>query len=386
MKQVMSVGELKQRDTQLKIVSLLYRHSTMAVAQLSKETNLSLPTIRGVLEGLVSDGVVIQIGEPNTKNGRTPFYYKLNPSAFSLFIVELGQSSARCAIIDCTNSIVAFQNVDKITIDDVDLEHQFYSLYQQMVVEAGVDEKSVRVVGISMPGLIDSEQGLNHTIKIHEYQNVGERFSALFGKRVFLENDARMKAFCEQSFGVAKERQNVLVVDWSDSLGMGIIANNRMIRGANGFAGEFAHIRMVQDGELCICGKRGCMHTIASAEYLLKSARQAIEKQESSMLTTEFFGRTEELTIADVIRVAGRGDELSITLIRRVSENLASGLSILVQLHNPELIVVTGDMAEAGDMVKMPLVMKLHQYCLSDITRNFQVELSSGNNSIELGS
>jgi N-acetylglucosamine repressor len=129
-----------------------------------------------------------------------------------------------------------------------------------------------------MPGLVDSVSGINYTIKNPQMQNIRERLEAEFGIMVYIDNDARMQAYGEYIFGKAKNRRNAIVVNWSWGVGMGMILNGELYRGTTGFAGELSHIQLAEEGDLCICGKRGCLETVASANTLLKLAYRAYRK------------------------------------------------------------------------------------------------------------
>ncbi|MGV8826676.1 MAG: ROK family protein [Breznakibacter sp.] len=372
----MSVGEQKRYQLQLQIICLLYQSGVMTAAALSKKLNLSLPTIRGLLEGLMGASIVLQVGD-SCKSGRKPFNYQLSESAFYVFVVEVGHSHSRCAIINCLNQLVGEIQVLPVHMDDPDFESLFSHAFMQMASISGVDNTRVSAVGISMPGLIDSAKGVNNTIGNEAKRDVAGRLKKMFKKPVFVENDARMNALGELVFGMARGKQNVMVVNWNDGLGLGIVVDGRIISGSDGFAGEFSHIRIVRNGELCQCGKCGCLQTIASANYLLTLAKDAIAQNHTSHLTAQFHNCLNELTVPAIIEMAQRGDELSLSLLRQVSENLAWGLSILIQLNNPELIVINGPLAKAGELIKMPVLLALNQYCLRDISKQVSIEISS---------
>ena len=372
----MAVVEQKRYQLQLQMISLLYQAGSLKASELAKKLNVSLPTVRSLMEGLIDTSVVTQISD-SAKTGRKPFNYQLSESAFYVFVVEVGHSHSRCAIINCLNQIVGKVQEVVANMDDPDFEFLFYQAFQKMVGASGIDGKRVSAVGISMPGLIDSVNGINHTIGNELKRDVAGRLRKVFQKPVFVENDARMNALGELVFGMARGKQNVMVVNWSDGLGLGIVVDGRIISGSDGFAGEFSHIRIVRNGELCQCGKCGCLQTIASANYLLKLAKAAIAQEHTSHLTAQFRNRTNELKVSDIIEMAQRGDELSLSLLRQVSENLAWGLSILIQLNNPELIVINGPLAKAGELIRMPLLLALNQYCLRDISKQVSIEISS---------
>lgn len=372
----MAVVEQKRYQLQIQMISLLYQTGSLTASSLAKKLNISLPTVRNLMEGLIENSIVSLVSD-TCKLGRKPFNYRLSDCAFHVFAVEVGHVNSRCAIINCWNQVVGQVLLVPANIDDTNFESSFFQAYQTLLTAGKLSERQVAAVGISMPGLIDSVRGFNFTIANELDQDVAGRLQKVFQKPVFVENDARMNALGESAFGLAREKQDVLVVNWSSGLGLGIIAGGSIISGSDGLAGEFSHIRLVQNGELCRCGKRGCLQTIASTDYLLSIAKEAIVQKQTSHLTSQFGECPDKLQVSDIIEIAWRGDEIAQSLLRKVSENLAWGLSILIQLNNPELIVINGSLAKAGELVKMPLLLALNQYCLRDISKQVNIEISS---------
>lgn len=371
----MAVVEQKRYQLQLQMISLLYQAGSLTASALAKKLNISLPSVRSLMEGLIETSVVALMDD-SSKSGRKPFCYQLSQTAFYVFVIEVGHTHSRCAIINCLNQTVGQIQMVLANMDDPDWEFLFLHAFQQMANASGIDNNRVSAVGISMPGLIDSVRGINHTIVDEAKRDVAGRLQKVFRKPVFVENDARMNALGELVFGMARGKQNVMVINWNNGLGLGIVVDGHILGGSDGFAGEFSHIRIVRNGELCQCGKCGCLQTIASANYLLKLAKDAIEQNYTSHLTSKFRNCLNELTVPAIIEMAQRGDELSLSLLRRVSENLAWGLSILIQLNNPELIVINGPLAKAGELIQMPLLLALNQYCLRDISKQVSIEIS----------
>ncbi|MCD6355568.1 MAG: ROK family protein, partial [Prolixibacteraceae bacterium] len=132
----------------------------------------------------------------------------------------------------------------------------------------------------------------------------------------------------------------------------------------------------VEDGELCICGKRGCLETIASINTLLKSAKNGIEKGTISQLTKKFKNNIEKLKAEDILKAAKSGDEFSISLLHKIGIALGKGLSVTIQLLNPEIIVLGGIISNANQFVLIPIQQSLNRYCLEQILANTKIVIS----------
>ncbi|MGD9928474.1 MAG: ROK family transcriptional regulator [Mangrovibacterium sp.] len=374
--QKMAISELKRYKLRMQIIRLLYKRNLQSASALSKKINVSLPTVRSILEDLIEENVVVASGTGNSQGGRKPTIYSLSGDAFFILAIELGQYRGKAVIFNSLNEevlpVVGFET----NIDDPQLEEKMEKVIGELLTRAGLQPDKLSAIGVSMPGLVDSENGINRTIKRTADRNIATRLTNRFGIRTYIENDARMQGLGEFMFGKARNTNNTLIINWNWGLGLGMVLNGDIYSGATGCAGELSHIRIMENGKLCECGKRGCLQTIAGAQHLLDMARDEIAQGTISQLTSQFGERPQELTPDDIINCAKKGDELSISLLTTISTNLAWGISILIQLYNPELIVLNGRLTQAGQFILIPVQHALNQYCLKNISENVRIEIS----------
>lgn len=371
-----ALSELKRHNLRMQIIRLLYKKSPQSAVHLSKKLSISLPSARAVLNELIEENVAFITGTGESSGGRKPVLYSLSGDAFYILAVEMDQYKAKAVLLNCLNEFSSNIAEFSTNIDDPDFIGKLDLAFNQLQTESGIIESKIHAIGICMPGLIDPRNGLNQTIKNPKSRNIAEQVSKHFKLATYIENDARMQTLGEFVFGKAKNTHNTLVINWSWGLGLGMIINGEIFAGSNGCSGEFSHIRVVEDGELCECGKRGCLQTIAGARHLLNLAKQAIAAETISQLTNDFNSRIDELTVKDVITSALKGDELSINLINKLGKNLAWGLSILIQLYNPELILLSGPLTVPKQHLLVTIQQTLHQYCLENILSNVKLEIS----------
>ena len=174
----------------------------------------------------------------------------------------------------------------------------------------------------------------------------------------------------EYHFGAAKEFRDAIIIHWSWGLGLGIFVNGQLYSGNNGFAGEFSHIPMVENGDLCICGKRGCLETVASSNTIMKLVKQGFANHEVSSLINHFKDHPEQVTPDDVITWARHGDEFCISILNEIGKAMGKGLSYIIQLLNPEVIVLSGPLSKARQYVLSPVQQSLNRLCLEKISGN----------------
>lgn len=372
----MAISELKRYKLKMQIMSLLYQKSSRSASTLSKLTNVSLPTVRLVLDELIEENVVAIRGIGDSQGGRKPVIYSLSADAFYILAVELGHHSAKAVIYNSHNNEVSRILSFETNINDSELEGAVDKALNALLAETKLQKQKIVAIGLSMPGLIDSEQGINKTIRKGANRDVVSRFSRYFQIKTFIENDARMQALGEFTFGTARQTRNAIVINWDWGLGLGMILDGTIFKGANGSAGEFSHIRIDEEGDLCECGKKGCLQSMAGAGKLIAMAREELERGAVSQLTAQFAHNPDSLNPGDIINCAKKGDELSMMLLSKLSTRMAWGLSVLIQLLNPELIVLSGPMLKANQYVLIPIQQALHKYCLESILENVRIEVS----------
>lgn len=372
----MSVNELKKYRHKKRILSLLYHNTPLSAPELSKKIGVSLPTVLLLLNDLMASGLVSTMGTGISTGGRKPSLYGLSDESVFVIACDMGRYVAKLTVFNSHNQRVTPLKYIETHIDDDQLVEKLHDAAKELITGFNIPEDKIVGLGVDMPGLVDSRAGINYTIKNRRLQNVKDRLEKKFGIEVYIDNDARMQAYGEYIFGKAKERRNAIVVNWNWGVGLGMILNGELYGGHTGFAGELSHIQMAEEGDLCICGKRGCLETISSANTLLKLARQGILEGKVSQLTEQFKNRPDEMTPEHIISAARSGDEFSISILNKIGLALGKGLSVIIQLINPEIIVLGGTISKANQYVLTPIQQALNKFCLEKIVSNTDIVTS----------
>ena len=320
-------NDLKKYRQKKKILHLLYQFNSLSGTSISRKIGVSFPTALTLLNELCELKFVETYGTGVSSGGRKPNMYRLSNNSIYVIACELGRYKAKITIYNSHNQPVTSILTFETNIDDDELAEKIYVNAQSLIQEFKIDESRIYGIGLNMPGLIDENTGINHTIKKEEYRNVKERLEEKFGKLVYINNDARMQAYGEYIFGSAKDHLNAIVINWNWGIGMGMILNGKLYNGSTGFAGELSHTKFIDEGDLCICGKRGCLETVASSNFLMKNAVIGINENVISQLTLNFKYRLQELQPEDVINAAKSGDEFAISLLNKIGLALGKGLS-----------------------------------------------------------
>jgi len=223
--------------------------------------------------------------------------------------------------------------------------------------QANVAISELTVVGIGAPGLSNPETGILFTSpNLPGWQDIPLRniIQERLGKKTFVINDANAAALGEFYFGAARGVRNFIYITLSTGIGGGIVIDGKIYSGAIGAAGEVGHMTIDDDGPICNCGNRGCWETLASGTALAREARHRIEEGVRTSILEYAEGDVEKVTAQVVHSAAEQGDSLAKELIARTGYYVGVGLANLINIFNPELIVIGGGLSNIGDMLLKP--------------------------------
>ena len=381
-----SSADMNKIRQKKQLLSLLRTDGFKSAPDISKTLKTSLPTCIAILNELIASGYIKNFGIGESSGGRKPSLYGLPKDGYYVISCDFARFSAHMSIIDCNHQFVTQILEIDTHIDDHLLVEKLHKAAVQLSDDYDIPNERIFGLGVDMPGLINSKTGVNYTIKDKRHQNVARDLRVQFNKPVYIDNDARMHAYGEFSFGAAKGYKDATIIHWSWGLGLGIFINGQLCSGKNGFAGEFSHIPIVENGELCICGKRGCLETIASSNTIMRKVKQAITDKEISSLISKFEHCAEKVTPEDVINSARQGDEFCISLLNEIGTAMGKGLAYIIQLLNPEVIVLSGPLSKAKQYILSPIQQSLNRFCIEKISEStLRVVSDIGDQSALLG-
>ena len=375
-KEKLAGNELKKYRRKKKILNLLYKYDSLSASSISNKIGVSLPTATALLNELTRLKFTEQCGTGVSRGGRKPNLFRLSNESIFIIACELDQYKGKITIYNSHNQNIAPIVYFETNIDDEALIDKIYAHVETLIKENEIERSRIFGIGLTMPGLVDEEKGINYTIKKPEFRNLKQRLSEKFSCMQYVNNDARMQAYGEYIFGKAKGHANAVIANWSWGIGLGLILNGKLYNGSSGFAGELSHTKVVEEGKLCACGKRGCLETIASADILVEMAKNGIKNGNVSQLTQKFKNRPEDLKPEHVIKAAKMGDEFSIALLNKLGQSLGKGLSIAIQLLNPDIIVLGGVISGANQFILTPIQQAINSYCLEQISTNVKIVIS----------
>jgi glucokinase len=214
-------------------------------------------------------------------------------------------------------------------------------------------------VGVGCKGLIDPDTTRIESLRGPLHYLQGLCLSDLIGLPldvpVFADNDARVALAGEMVWGAAKDRSNVLMLTLGNGVGGAAVVNGQMLRGHAGVAGNIGHVTIDPHGAVCSCGNRGCLETVFSARAIESQARAAVRRGCDSVLTRVFGEQPQLASCRTVFQAASEGDQIACTIVSDAIYALGAALAGLLHLFDPEVVILGGHVADAGDTLLDPL-------------------------------
>jgi glucokinase len=223
--------------------------------------------------------------------------------------------------------------------------------------QAHITAADLAAIGLGAPGLSNPETGILFTSpNLPGWKDVPLRaiIERELGKKAFLINDANAAAIGELYFGAGRGARNFIYVTVSTGIGGGIIIDGKIYTGFSGAAGELGHMVIDDEGPPCSCGNRGCWETLASGTALAREARGRIKEGAATSILEYSGGNVDKINAEAIHEAAKAGDKLASDLIARTAYYLGVGLANLINIFNPEVIIIGGGLSNIGDMLLKP--------------------------------
>ncbi|WP_240312725.1 ROK family protein [Flavihumibacter solisilvae] len=330
-----------------------------------------------LLTELIKDGEVVELGYAPSTGGRRPMLYTLQKDVYFILTVAMDQLFTRIGIMDMEHKFVApVERIELPLADNPGALRQLAELIEDYITRSGIEKSKIAGLGIGMPGFIDVKKGINYSFLDTPGSNVVDYLEQQLMLPVHIDNDSSLIALAELKFGAARNKRNVMVVNISWGVGLGLLLNGELFRGQNGFAGEFSHIPVFSTDKLCSCGKTGCLETEASLLVVVQKALKGIREGRVSSFH-DIASKNQEEACEAIIRAAVNGDKFCIEVLSEVGYNIGKGVAILIHILNPELIVLSGRGTTAGKLWRTPIQQALNEHCIPRLAENTEIEIST---------
>jgi predicted NBD/HSP70 family sugar kinase len=300
-----------------------------------------------VIDDLIDAGVVRKTGQApatSARTGRPPQLLSLEPRAAYAAGLDIGHDHVRAVLTDLVGTTLWDETVHLAVDGDPDRAlSTAAALLDRAITEIGARRDRVLGLGLGIACPVDKVTGALHAEGIMPGwvgMRPAEELTHRTGLSARIINDANAGVLAERRFGAARDCENVVYLRLSSGIGAGVLCDGKMLRGGSGFAGELGHVTVEPLGDVCRCGNRGCLETVASppaiAALLSRSWRRPV-------------------TAADLTALLHEGNRGTLRAIEDAGEAVGRALAFTAMLLNPELIVVGGDLAAAGEALFEPM-------------------------------
>ncbi len=380
-----NINLVKLHNLEVVLLSLLYEPGLSRI-QLAEQTNLSNTTITNLINELIDQGVVLEkenglAGESQRSVGRPRISIYLNPDSRFVVGVHIGIGIFRVCVANLQDQIIhnrvyEFDRNQKYSI----VLEQIASSIETVIIESGVDRRLVLGVGVGASGLVDFSTGENLLAVNLNWQNVPMRqyFENALSLPVVVDNNVRAMAIGEAYFGAGRGVNSLAFVYGRIGVGAGLIFNGRVFRGNNTGAGEIGHTVMLpRGGEPCHCGKNGCLETLISEPAILRQAEILAQMSPEGILAHSMNTRADLVPIERVFLAARSGDQDVLRMLNERVYYLGLALANVVNLFNPELILLGGIFSQGQDLFIKPTLDTIRQMSFGDLGKKVRLQATT---------
>jgi len=330
------------------VLNAIKTHGSIGRAEIARRTGLSPATVTAITANLIAQDLVLEKEAGDSSGGRPPILLVINPKGGYVVGIKLTETHAICVLTDLEALVIAKSSITLSAHDPARVAEDLIGMVLSLNREQKISKKQLLGVGIGLAGIVDAEQGILRQSPIYGWNNVPLR-SMLQDKLhipVYIENDVNTLTLTEKWFGHGQGVDNFLTVTVGRGVGLGIVANGQFYRGQIGGAGEFGHVTIDPEGPLCACGKRGCLEAYVGDPALIRTAQEAHARGELASPVQD---------VDDLLALARKGDPAAIRIFDRAGRILGIGIANLVNLFNPEKIIISGEGTREGDFLLSPM-------------------------------
>lgn len=370
------IDDGKNGSLKKKILGLCITDGDFSIADLSKELNTSIPTITKLLSELIEDGFIQDLGKQGTSGGRKPNIYGLCASAGYLVGIDIGSQHISVAVTDFKGTLIDYREDMPFVLESSEESfRKMCGMILSHIGSLGIDKDRILAYGINLTGRVNCETGFSFSYFIGEERPLTATLEDLLDNTVFIDNDSRAMAYGEYICGVGNGERNMLFINLSWGLGMGMILDGKLSYGKSGFSGEIGHFPFKDNDIMCRCGKIGCLETVASGSAIHRFFTDRLKEGRASVLRPKF-EKGEDISLDEIIDALADEDVLAIESMEVTGRELGRAIAGLINIFNPELVVIGGKLTVAKDYLMLPIMGAINKYSLIIVSKDTTVKFS----------
>jgi predicted NBD/HSP70 family sugar kinase len=335
------------------VLRLIWEKQRISRAEIAREAGLSRSTVSEIVGEILPMGLVAEVGEGPSRGGRRPIVLEFQDDVCVILGVEMGGAHVAVAMTDLRGRVLAWHTQEhSVRSDPEGTRKVIAELCDRCLADPAASIRPLLGLGVAVPSPVDPSHPdkLSNVVLPAWDETLGlDDLSERLGVPLLVDNDANLGALAESWWGLGAETDNLAYIKVATGIGSGHVIDGEIYRGATGVAGEIGHMAIDPQGGPCLCGLRGCLVTLVGARALEARASELATYHPNSRLIESTF------QVHDIENAALKGDSLALQVIREAAEHLGTAIAGLLNLMNPAVVVLGGDLAVLGDLVLDPL-------------------------------
>jgi len=357
--------ELIRAINRSNVLNCIKTNGPISRIEIARIAGLSAATVSGITAELIESGLIFEKEAGDSLGGRRPIPLALNPRGGYVIGFKLAEDHITGVLTDLNAKVIANHtfHLSARSLDSVILA--LAEGVETLLKDGQLHKDQLFGVGVGLAGIIDAQKGFLRYSPYFGWRNVALRdmLQTRLGVSVTVDNDVNTLTLTEQLFGMGQGADNFLTVTIGRGVGLGMVINGQIYRGARGGGGEFGHTVIDPQGPLCACGKHGCLEAHVADPGLLRAAREKLG--------------VPKLTMDELLGRAQAGDEKAMAIFSFAGEILARGIANLINVLSPQLIILSGEGVRAGDLLFDPMRKALNDYIMPGLAEDSEVRIDT---------
>lgn len=360
-----------------RIITHYIYNGSSTITDLSKELDLSIPTVTKFISEMCEDGYINDYGKLETRGGRHPSLYGLNPESGYFIGVDIKKFAVNIGLINFKGDMMELKmNIPYKFENTPEAMEELCTLISSFIKKTKVNTEKILNININISGRVNPESGYSFSLFNFSECPLAEVLTEKIGYQVCIDNDTRAMTYGEYLQGCVKGEKNIIFVNVSWGLGIGIIIDGKIYTGKSGFSGEFGHINVFDNEILCHCGKKGCLETEASGSAIYRILQERIKNGECSILSNRTNNQELPLTLDEIISAVNKEDLLCIEIVEEIGQKLGKQIAGLINIFNPELVIIGGTLSLTDDYIAQPIKTAIRKYSLNLVNQDSAITVS----------
>lgn len=374
---------LKQINRKV-ILNILRDSGEMSVADLSKEVNLSKPTLMAIINYYLENGLVINAGKgaSTEEGGKKPNIYKFNVNGGYAIGMIISANKLAGVITNLKNNILYMTSISLKTNEKFDsVLEKIIDLYNNLIVQTNIDRKRLVGIAIGAYGITNINRGevifSPHFPSWGKNLNLKEKILKKIPDKipVIVDNHSRFQVFAEKMLGLGKEKSNIVAIQAGKGMVAGVIIENEIKRGNHYLIGEIGHMVVDPEGrEICACGGKGCFEAMVSTNRILRMVREKRKEYPDSIIFNR--GNSKTIDVYKIFDASNKEDKLALSIMNDVINWFGIGISNIILIYDPQIVIIQGIFTKAGEYFLESLREKINKISLFSIKRKTEIKYS----------